>query len=1124
MRNIVERLASSSYVCDKEAKQREAQAQKSDDPAKLLERAKYLRLSLRHTQEFCVWYINFLSTLLRPGRSYQRNSSGLRALLVMVRSGVDDSLVEYAMKTARGRGSLNSAGKTVQKGQFQWADFSKDFRIFGTELKDLLLQALFNPYDDIRSLAGEILRYDPKWTSESLETIVDAGMEAMNTSGRARDSDGLARTLSLVCEVSARSGVQLKHLWKYPVLQSGDGLDVLDWILDVLEKEYLKIVAEDFAIAVKERPIHGIFSAINYVLQTPHIYEQHSTDRWKKIHGRIFDTCTEIWRITKEPLCADAPEGFVPEDIDEEEDEDSSSQTLLSYSWRAIKESSALLGTVARLAPYDPKSEGKSTVSTKDFEFIGSLLLAQLSDIRHRGAFSAVSPSFVALCSRCFRSSDVGLKALPKMYLERNLSQIMEKSNVITRRSGGLPYLIVGILAAENDKSAPLLKSTFDHLMEIAKLPAESKKDGEKMDLPQVHASNCIRQIFIDSRMSTSAVPYTGPALSLAVSCFGSEIWAIRNCGVMLFTVLINRLFGTRRSRNNYTFTASSFTTKTFFERYPLAKSVLLQNLKDKVPDLENDSGAVEMVYPALSLLGRLDAAPGYDMEEFRPLVQRCMNSRIWKVRDVSARAFTSLVQASECVDTIEKLMSIELDDQNKVHGNLCAIRALLERRVCQAVLESKDGHGKILRLIDHYKAYDIADIWNRVFNIFLHNFNLFLANTNSITKSLYLQIIIPHLPTILKSPSLSDFRQALTSHLSPPSALISIVNESSFVGHTELKEHLATVALTLNPGAITTLLSTTDDEITLYATQHLISLPTPPSLPVATISTLWNIALNPTNWLYLRSASLSLLSRLPITPNSPHHYPSILSIASNPPTSLLYTASLPLLGSLTTPAKIHQTLPIIKSAAHEDQPFTTRAASLDALQNLLINLAATPTDALIHAFILLHDACLDDDFELRVRAARLVSRVIPDHDRNIAVVPTVAAQRVLDHLLTFAGFAGETLAHAVVEKVWGKQEGANEEWVRVMKEVKGVDGVLFAREKGNLFVDSVDVVRGFGGVLERCGVRGERGWVEGWVREAERGEEEWRKMGGRRVGAELEEVGVFLEKVKLGRRVCRLE
>lgn len=200
--------------------------------------------------------------------------------------------------------------------------------------------------------------------------------------------------------------------------------------------------------------------------------------------------------------------------------------------------------------------------------------------------------------------------------------------------------------------------------------------------------------LFTDSRLSSASAEYVGTGLEIAVGCFASDIWAVRNCGIMMFTTLLNRLFGTRRSRNDHAAMQSAFDARGFFERYPSVREVLLGGLRVEVGALEGGGAAgVEMVYPALSLIARLDYAEGYEeMGEFEPLIVACMRSRIWKVREMAAKAYSTLVGPGEIVGVVERLLGdMACGRQNQIHGNLCAVRVLLERRA------GKGADGKFL-------------------------------------------------------------------------------------------------------------------------------------------------------------------------------------------------------------------------------------------------------------------------------------------------------------------------------------------------------------------------------------------------------------------------------------------
>jgi hypothetical protein len=58
--------------------------------------------------------------------------------------------------------------------------------------------------------------------------------------------------------------------------------------------------------------------------------------QWKKPHDNILGCIEDFWTCVQHILCADAPEGLVPDEIEEEASLDT--KEILSYSWRGVKE------------------------------------------------------------------------------------------------------------------------------------------------------------------------------------------------------------------------------------------------------------------------------------------------------------------------------------------------------------------------------------------------------------------------------------------------------------------------------------------------------------------------------------------------------------------------------------------------------------------------------------------------------------------------------------------------------------------------------------------------------------------------------------------------------------------
>jgi len=57
----------------------------------------------------------------------------------------------------------------------------------------------------------------------------------------------------------------------------------------------------------------------------------------REVYTRIQSMLLEVWRLVRELLCNDAPEEMVIEDLDDETT--ITTKDVLSYSWRALRES-----------------------------------------------------------------------------------------------------------------------------------------------------------------------------------------------------------------------------------------------------------------------------------------------------------------------------------------------------------------------------------------------------------------------------------------------------------------------------------------------------------------------------------------------------------------------------------------------------------------------------------------------------------------------------------------------------------------------------------------------------------------------------------------------------------------
>ena len=227
----------------------------------------------------------------------------------------------------------------------------------------------------------------------------------------------------------------------------------------------------------------------------------------------IVNICESIWDLVYPILCDDSPEGtnFLAEDG--EDAPDIGIKDTLSYAWRALKEGSLLLRALLNLA-------AKTAAVEEDvLARIGRLLFTQLAQLRHRGAFSAVAATYATFCSFCQTVCSTSCQTLVSKLYEDTLACIQAKSTALTRRSAGLPALTTGLLCA--NPSGPITSRAMHDLQHIAGQPVGV---GVTSELPQVHALNCLKDIFTNTKLGPVTEKYLSQVLAIAVECLDKDL------------------------------------------------------------------------------------------------------------------------------------------------------------------------------------------------------------------------------------------------------------------------------------------------------------------------------------------------------------------------------------------------------------------------------------------------------------------------------------------------------------------------------------------------------------------------------------------------------------------------
>ncbi|KAI1437764.1 putative death-receptor fusion protein-domain-containing protein [Xylaria sp. CBS 124048] len=1012
-------------------------------------------------EDFLRWYASFLKEELAPTASYQRHIASLRAM-------------SYFLKSSLVKGDQTSI--------MNWpANLLVDDVWFRS-----VLDLIMDPYDDVRETAASLIRLLQPGESMSGPPAQIGGLlaapfvelrafclkanELALKTARADHCDGAARSQELLCRWSSNFEGAAK---------------ILETVLLSLEQK-LGAAEKDLAAAVLEAPVHGDFASLGYIWSSLSGIQlsEHDLMTLDGIQNRTLLCCQRIWQAVRHILCDDSPEGHLPEELQQVEGLDT--KDLLSYSFRAIHESSNFMRTIAQNARHDRK-QGFLSPSPRDFEEIGNLTFEELSNLRHRGAFSTVSQTFTAACQlvHCVPARENGVNLLEKWY-EGALNCIHTQGST-TRRSAGIPAIIVGILASKAE--SPSFRDVIFKLQEIGRQPAfVSETDGS--NLAQVHALNCLKDIFKTSFLSHRAEPYLTDCLQLAAQSLQSEVWAIRNCGLLLLRSLIDNLIGTNENKSAMESGWDGRTVRISYHKFEALPSLLvnLLELGKKSSGVTLGSQTAEAVFPALDIIRRAGPPEGYHQKLY-DIISWYLGSHIWHVREIAARTSCSLLLTSTWLQSIELLVSSSDQSANKLHGALLTVRFLLER-VLQVMPEqlSEENIDAVYEMLRNLSASsnllrtctDTRAVYLDILNFMAKTLPIqslrvpqdmgpirawrdsgreSLALLNIRTGETLVQrvsievngdendLLDQELKTALKNDT--NVACAILEAI-PGSGLQEMKSAQSGLAKTYINVCLATEALEPRIAALEGLSSLMDSFLCGAPEDSVLSAVPPEEIMHA----LWlNLHQKPTN---------------------PGLVDAIIRISG----PLIATSLIRARGQVdeTLDRRLSSWGDMMNDAGMADRTFDTRIAAVEAINSLSITVQFSSDDSesgvsQIHPahlpwLLALYDALTDDDVEVREAAAEAASPIL---GRDL--VPVEAAARLSCWLATHFAHEYSFLAHVVGRMVGHDfscasfvsiyvQSGAvGQDWMPAkaqLEEAMRFDNSLFVVEEHNQYIDEV--------------------------------------------------------------------
>jgi hypothetical protein len=477
-----------------------------------------------------------------------------------------------------------------------------------------------------------------------------------------------------------------------------------------------------------EPDLYGVCPTPNhrYIVQDVQITNAHFCSRWRVVFERLERLCYRIGDTVKNILSGAFLEGITECSTFEEmkitlqrlslnvdtcdaiDDGTSESQILLSYCWRALKESCCLLTNLAlrfsnasspsSVSPIGNASDTTGLLPENYLSKTAHWFIELLLTTRHWGAITSIGDCLTVICRELLSSTNASLNRLPYEWLNEVINRIETSDEFMgTRRSAGLPFCILSLVASESESvdTSPLLDLAMNRLFMLAESLSDKIEHDESylgtLNSPQIHVRNILRALFKDARVGSIVLPYIPRGLHLAFSGLVSTNWPIRNSSTMLYASLISRIFGVKKVKDDQSL-INATTPRELFSRFPHLKDQLYSLLDEAIHNSKHFDHP--LIYHILILLARLRPSMESslehtsDMSMFIPLVRQCGHSSIYKIREMAARALPPLILTTEMLSFVENIF-VEQNShgprQNQLHGSLLQIRALLKGALHQS-------------------------------------------------------------------------------------------------------------------------------------------------------------------------------------------------------------------------------------------------------------------------------------------------------------------------------------------------------------------------------------------------------------------------------------------------------
>lgn len=162
--------------------------------------------------------------------------------------------------------------------------------------------------------------------------------------------------------------------------------------------------------------------------------------------------------------------------------------------------------------PLEAKKRDAQTIwSKEDIRRAGFNFLTWLHEIRHRGTYARIAPALASIVQAAKQRTE--LADLVPAWLEHELATVAKGQLSTLRRSAGLPYSILAIVAGDET----LLDRAVGELNTMAQVNAPTS------DETKVHAMNCLKIVLVDAKQTRLLPRYLEATILVSLAAFASS-------------------------------------------------------------------------------------------------------------------------------------------------------------------------------------------------------------------------------------------------------------------------------------------------------------------------------------------------------------------------------------------------------------------------------------------------------------------------------------------------------------------------------------------------------------------------------------------------------------------------